>query len=263
MIFSRQIRADHFGGIVESLEIQGTAGIEDRKGRGAQGADMEQGSNDKGLVGAVDPAAHDRVDRTEKDIAMREDRPFGIPGRPGGVHDKQGIGQGDLLTGDRFRIRTRLNDIGQGWILPDNNATVPEVICDPRQGGPHLLDPGGKVRGIDKDPGGAVPKDIDHFRCGQAAVDGRHDRPCLGACKKYLQELGGIAHQNGHPLAPDDAPALQCMGHPVHPLVELAVRKGPLALLRQEKAVRIDSRPLENPFTDIHPISPIYIFSRR
>ena len=138
-------------------------------------------------------------------------------------------------------------------IIPGSDAAVPEVMRDPRQGSLHLLDPGGKIRGIDEDPGGAVPEDIDHLRRGQAEVDGRHDRPRLGAGKKDFQELGGIGHQNGHPFALDDPPALQSMGHPVHPLVELAVREGPLALLRQEKAVRIDRRPLENPFTDIHP----------
>ena len=134
---------------------------------------------------------------------------------------------------------------------------------DPLERRPHLLYPRGKIRGIDEDPGGAVPKDIDHLRRGQAEIDGRHDRPDLGTCKEYFQKLRGIAHQNGHPFALDDSPTHQRMGHPVHPLVEVPIREDPLALLRQEKAVRIDRRPLGNPFTDIHPISPTFIYRGR
>ena len=126
----------------------------------------------------------------------------------------------------------------------------------PGRSGLQLPGLGGEIRRIDENPGGAVPEDVGQLRHGQAEVEGRHDRPRLGAGEEDLEKLGGVGHQHRDPLAPADPPGRQRVGHPVHPLVELAVREGALVLLLQERPIRIGHGALENPFPDIHPITP-------
>ena len=149
-------------------------------------------------------------------------------------------------------------DLHQKGIVAGSPA-VTEAAWHPRPRGLHLPDLGGKVRRIDENPGGAVPEDVCELRHGQAKIDGHHDSPRLGACEEYLQKLRCVGHENGNPFTLADPPGREGVGHPVHPLVELAVREGARFLLLQERPLRIDRRPLENPFAYIHLVTSIKI----
>ena len=247
-------QTDHLGGIVELLQDQRPARVEDRQGRCSKGADVEQRGYDKGFIGTVDSAANHRVDRTEQHIFVRQDRPLGISRGPGGVHDKERIGERRLFPEERFRNGKWGNGIGKEGIVA-GSAAVTKTAWHLGPDGLDFRNLGRKVRRIDENPWGAVPKDVCKLRNGQTKIDRRHDRPCLGACKEDLQKLRCVGHQNGHPFTLADPPGDQRMGHPVHTFIKLAVGEGACSLFLQKWPRGRGRRPLKNPFAYVHFVS--------
>ena len=243
---------DDLRGVVEALEKQGAARVDYGRRRGDQRPDVEQRSDDQGLVGVVDAVSHERMNGAEQDVPVREHGALRVARRSRCVHDKEGVVVRHLADRDGLIRRKARDEIGQRRVFRQFLPAVPEVARNGKPGGLdglHLL---GKIRGVDQRPGGAVPENVDQLRRREAKVDGHHDCARLAAGEKNLQELAGVEHQGGNPLPLDDAQIRQGVGHAIDPLVEHSVVELPPVLILQEGPTGMVQGSFGYPLTDIH-----------